>query len=184
MYDGAPALGGADLTLDVELFVVVLLELDPDSYVVVAVEVYPPSIAVLDPDVLVCVDPAITAAVIQPDSNNNNVIREKKIDCPAKDQQFRLNDVRNAEAQEKVVGFEVIDGKCVEIWAKTDFVDKYLPSSSVVATTLVVTIVATSAATATPFLTRLLKPIFKQIINRAKKLIGKNQEQNSVLLLV
>ena len=107
------------------------------------------------------------------ENNDNNVIQEKEIDCPAKDQQFRLNDVRNAEAQEKVVGFEVIDGKCVEIWAKTDFVDKYLPSSSVVATTLVVTIVATSAATATPFLTRLLKPIFKQIINRAKKLIGK-----------
>ena len=107
------------------------------------------------------------------ENNNDNVIEEKEIDCPAKDQQYRLNDVRNAEAQEKVIGFEVINGKCVEIWAKTDFVDKYLPSSSVVATTLVVTIVATSAATATPFLTRLLKPIFKQIINRAKKLIGK-----------
>jgi Pyruvate/2-oxoacid:ferredoxin oxidoreductase gamma subunit len=56
------------------LFVVVLLELDPDSYVVVAVEVYPPSIAVLDPDVLVCVDPAITAAVIQPDNNSKSII--------------------------------------------------------------------------------------------------------------
>ena len=107
------------------------------------------------------------------ENNKDTVIKEKKIDCPAKDQQFRLNDVRNAEAQEKVVGFEVIDGKCIEIWAKTDFVDKYLPSSSVVATTLVVTIVATSAATATPFLTKLLKPLFKQIINRIKKLLGK-----------
>ena len=36
------------------------------------------------------------------------------------------------------------------------------------------TIVATSAATATPFITRLLKPIFKQVINRVKKLLGKN----------
>jgi len=107
------------------------------------------------------------------ENNNDNVIEKKEIDCPAKNQQFRLNDVRNAEAQEKVVGFEVIDGKCIEIWAKTDFADKYLPSSSVVATTLVVTIVATSAATATPFITRLLKPIFKQLINRVKKLLGK-----------
>ena len=41
--------------LEVELFVVVELELDPDSYVVE--DVYPPSIAVLDPDVLFCVDP-------------------------------------------------------------------------------------------------------------------------------
>ena len=58
LYDGAPALGGADFTLDVELLVVVLLLDDPDWYVVVALDVYPPSIAVLDPDVLVCVDPA------------------------------------------------------------------------------------------------------------------------------
>jgi Pyruvate/2-oxoacid:ferredoxin oxidoreductase gamma subunit len=47
----------------------VLLELDPDSYVVVALEVYPPSIAVLDPDVLVCVDPANAAEV-----SSNNII--------------------------------------------------------------------------------------------------------------
>ena len=107
------------------------------------------------------------------ENNDDNVVEEKEIDCPAKNQQYRLNDVRNAEAQEKVVGFEVIDGKCIEIWEKTDFADKYLPSSSVVATTLVVTIVATSAATATPFITRLLKPIFKQVINRVKKLLGK-----------
>jgi hypothetical protein len=39
LYDGAPALGGADFVLDVELFVVVLLELDPDWYVVVALDV-------------------------------------------------------------------------------------------------------------------------------------------------
>ena len=39
------------------VFVVVEVLVDPDSYVVVAVEVYPPSIAVLDPDVFVCVEP-------------------------------------------------------------------------------------------------------------------------------
>jgi hypothetical protein len=69
LYDGALALGGADLILELVVFVVVLLELDPDSYVVVALEVYPPSIAVLDPDVLVCVDPANAAEV-----SNNNII--------------------------------------------------------------------------------------------------------------
>jgi len=69
LYDGALALGGADLILELVVFVVVLLELDPDSYVVVALEVYPPSIAVLDPDVLVCVDPANAAEV-----NSNNII--------------------------------------------------------------------------------------------------------------
>jgi len=69
LYDGALALGGADLILELVVFVVVLLELDPDSYVVVALEVYPPSIAVLDPDVLVCVDPANAAEV-----SINNII--------------------------------------------------------------------------------------------------------------
>jgi len=53
LYDGAPALGGADLTLELLVEFVVVLELDPVWYVVVAVDVYPPSIAVLDPDVLV-----------------------------------------------------------------------------------------------------------------------------------
>ena len=70
MYDGAPALGGADLTLELLVEFVVVLELDPDWYVVVAVDVYPPSIAVLDPDVLVCVDPAIADDV---NNNSNNI---------------------------------------------------------------------------------------------------------------
>jgi hypothetical protein len=54
LYDGADAVGGADLTLDVELVVLVVLEDDPDSYVV-APPVYPPSILVLDPLIFVCV---------------------------------------------------------------------------------------------------------------------------------
>jgi hypothetical protein len=57
LYEGADAVGGADLILDVELLVEVVVLVDPDSYVV-APPVYPPSIAVLDPDVLVCVLPA------------------------------------------------------------------------------------------------------------------------------
>jgi len=54
LYDGADAVGGADLTLDVELVVLVVLEELPDAYVV-APPVYPPSILVFDPDMLVCV---------------------------------------------------------------------------------------------------------------------------------
>ena len=40
------------------VLLVVVVDSDPDSYVVVAVEVYPPSIAVLLPEVFVCVEPA------------------------------------------------------------------------------------------------------------------------------
>jgi len=109
--------------------------------------------------------------------NNNDITKPiKEIDCPAKNQQFRIGDLRNSEAKEKVVGFEIINGQCVELWASTNIVDKYLPSGSVAATTFGVTIVATTAATLTPWLTKLLKPVFKQIISRLKKLIGKKDK--------
>ena len=51
--------------------------------------------------------------------------------------------------------------------------EKYLPSLNTVYSTFAITIVATTAATLTPLLNKVLKPLFKQIINRAKKLIGK-----------
>ena len=57
LYYGAEADGGADLMSDFVVLLVVFVYSDPDLYVVVAVYVYPPSIAVLDPDVFVCVDP-------------------------------------------------------------------------------------------------------------------------------
>jgi len=114
-----------------------------------------------------------------PKLNENNDDTTKpieEIDCPAKNQQYRIGDLRNSEAKEKVIGFEIIDGQCVELWASTNIVDKYLPSGSVVATTFGVTIVATTAATLTPFLNKALKPVFKQIISRLKKLIGKKDK--------
>ena len=58
--------------LDV-LFVVEELEL-PDSQVV-APPVYPPSIAVLDPETLVCVEPAQTVVEHTNSIKNNNVDR-------------------------------------------------------------------------------------------------------------
>ena len=57
MYDGADADGGEDFISEFVVLFVVVVDSDPDWYVVVAVDVYPPSIAVLLPDVFVCVDP-------------------------------------------------------------------------------------------------------------------------------
>ena len=101
---------------------------------------------------------------------------EKEIECPAKDQAYRLGDIRNAKAKEKVIGFEVVNGKCLEIWGPTNIADKYLPSPSVAATTFGITVVATSAATLTPILTKALKPLFKKLIAKVKKMIGKKQK--------
>ena len=99
-----------------------------------------------------------------------------EIECPEKDQQYRLGDIRNAKAKEKVIGFELVGDKCLEIWGPTNIADKYLPSSSVAATTFGITVVATTAATITPILTKALKPIFKKLIAKVKKMIGKKQK--------
>jgi len=99
-----------------------------------------------------------------------------EIECPAKDQQYRLGDIRNAKAKEKVIGFEVVGDKCLEIWGPTNIADKYLPSASVASTTFATVIVATTAATITPILTKALKPVFKKLIAKVKKMIGKKQK--------
>ena len=101
---------------------------------------------------------------------------KKEIECPAKDQQYRLGDIRNAKAKEKVSGCELVGDKCLEIWGPTNIADKYLPSASVASTTFGITVVATTAATITPILTKVLKPIFKKLIAKVKKMIGKKQK--------
>jgi len=104
----------------------------------------------------------------------------KDIECPAKDQQYRLGDIRNAKAKEKVIGFEMVGDKCVELWGPTNIADKYLPSASVASTTFGITIVATTAATITPILTKALKPVFKKLIAKVKKMFGKKQKVLSI----
>ena len=104
---------------------------------------------------------------------------ENEVECPGPSN-LRIGDIRNTEAREKVVDHKIVDGKCIEIYAPTTFTDKYLPSASVAATTFGITIVATAAASLTPVLTRILKPIFKQLINRAKKMLGKKPPKLTV----
>ena len=122
------------------------------------------------------------------EENNNNDdtdfklsdLGEKDIECPAKDQQYRLGDIRNAQAKEKVIGFELVGDKCLEIWGATNIADKYLPSPSVAATTFGITLVATSATLLAPVLTKALKPIYKKLIAKVKKLLGKKQKILSI----
>lgn len=115
------------------------------------------------------------------DANTGLVdLGDGEIECPAKDQQYRLGDIRNAKAKEKVIGFELVGDKCLEIWGPTNIADKYLPSPSVAATTFGITLVATSATLLAPILTKVLKPIFKQLIGKVKKLIGKKDKVLSI----
>ena len=102
----------------------------------------------------------------------------EEIACPGPEN-LRIGDLRNSKAKEKVIGHELKEGKCIEIYAPTTFADKFLPSPSVAATTFSITVVATAAASLTPIITKALKPIFKQLINRVKKLFGKKVERPS-----
>ena len=104
---------------------------------------------------------------------------ETEVECPGPTN-LRIGDIRNSESREKVIGHKVVDGKCIEVYAPTTFVDKYLPSPSTAATTFGITIVATAAASLTPILTKALKPAFKQIITRVKKLFGKKIDRPSL----
>ena len=104
---------------------------------------------------------------------------ETEVECPGPTN-LRIGDIRNSEAKEKVIGHKIVEGKCIEVYAPTTFVDIYLPSPSTAATTFGITIVATAAASLTPILTKALKPVFKQIITRVKKLFGKKVDRPSL----
>ena len=100
---------------------------------------------------------------------------EDKVECPdPKKNNPRIGDL-NAKGTEKVTGFVWVEEtkECVIQWTPTTAVEKYLPSINTVSTTFAITVVATTAATLTPLLNRVLKPLFKQLIGRIKKLFGK-----------
>ena len=113
-----------------------------------------------------------------PETNVENpevpeIPEETKIECPdPKKNNPRIGDF-NSAGTEKVTGFKLIEEECVILWTNTTKIEKYLPSINTVSTTFAITIVATTAATLTPILNRILKPLFKQIIGRVKKLFGK-----------
>ena len=101
--------------------------------------------------------------------------QEDEVECPdPKKNNPRIGDL-NTKGTEKVTGFVWVEEtkECVIQWVPTTAVEKYLPSINTVSTTFAITVVATTAATLTPLLNRVLKPLFKQLIGRIKKLFGK-----------
>ena len=122
-------------------------------------------------------DPPTNVETPEPETVEPEIpdVKEEKTPCPdPKKNNPRIGDL-NSKGTEKVTGFEYIKEtkECVVQWAKTSATEKYLPSLNTVSTTFAITIVATTAATLTPFLTKLLKPIFKQLIGKFKKILGK-----------
>ena len=98
---------------------------------------------------------------------------DPKTECPdPKKNNPRIGDL-NSAGTEKVTGFELIAEECVVLWTPSTKIEKYLPTLNAVSTTFAITIVATTAATLTPILTKILKPAFKQLIGKIKKIFGK-----------
>jgi len=122
-------------------------------------------------------DPPTNVETPEPETVEPKIpdVKEEKTPCPdPKKNNPRIGDL-NSKGTEKVTGFKYIEEtkECVVQWASTSATEKYLPSLNTVSTTFAITIVATTAATLTPFLTKLLKPIFKQLIGKFKKILGK-----------
>ena len=102
-----------------------------------------------------------------------DIPEDTKIECPdPKKNNPRIGDF-NSAGTEKVTGYKLIEEECVILWTSTTKIEKYLPSLNTVSTTFTITLVATTAATLTPLLNKILKPLFKQVIGRVKKLLGK-----------
>ncbi len=98
-------------------------------------------------------------------------------ECPGPNQP-RVGDLSQS-GDEKVSGHRLSeDGEtCIVLWTPTTFVDKYLPTSTVVTTTTVIAVVATSSAILSKPLAdaalKAIKPIVKKILARIAKLRGK-----------
>ena len=107
------------------------------------------------------------------DADIPEIPEKPKIECPdPKKNNPRIGDF-NSAGTEKVTGYKLIEEECVILWTSTTKIEKYLPSLNTVSTTFTITLVATTAATLTPLLNKILKPLFKQVIGRVKKLLGK-----------
>jgi len=103
---------------------------------------------------------------------------EKKEDeykpCPPKNAPYRPGDFRNELRLERLLKWErEIDGSCNAVWEKVDFIDQYIPSTSVVVSTAFIA----SVAATTPIILNLVKPIVKNLI---KKLTKKKEPKSKV----
>ena len=95
---------------------------------------------------------------------------EKKEDeykpCPPKNAPYRSGDFRNELRLERLLKYErSIDGSCNAVWEKVDFIDQYIPSTSVVVSTAFIA----SVAATTPIILNLVKPIVKNLIKKLTK---------------
>ena len=75
--------------------------------------------------------------------------------------------------------YELVDGVCKEVYRNvpvTEQLVKAIPSPYEAAQTAGIAIVATTAALSTPFLVRIIKPVVKKLLTKAKEIVTRKKE--------
>ena len=75
--------------------------------------------------------------------------------------------------------YELVDGVCKEIYRNvpvTEQLIKAVPSPYEAAQTAGIAVVATTAALSTPFLVRIIKPVVKKLLTKAKEIVTRKKE--------
>ena len=81
------------------------------------------------------------------------------------------------EGTKQIIKYELVGNRCVTRYKKLSVQQQIIdaiPTVPQVVKTGGITLVATTAALSTPLLLKAVKPIIKQIVNRVKKILGKN----------
>ena len=60
---------------------------------------------------------------------------------------------------------DLSDGSCNAVWEKVPFIDQYIPTASVVVSTIFIA----SVAATTPIIIQLIKPLIKQVVTKLTK---------------
>ena len=75
--------------------------------------------------------------------------------------------------------YELVDGVCKEVYRNvpvTEQLVKAIPSPYEAAQTAGIAVVATTAALSTPFLVRIIKPVVKKLLTKAKEIVTRKKE--------
>ena len=129
-------------------------------------------------------EPSIPQPPDPPDNNLDNTevtnIPEIPKDPPCPDPKKnnpRIGDY-STSGDEVVIGFKYIKEtkECIVEYRPTSIAEKYLPSVNTVSNTFAITTIAVTATTlAAPLLTKIVKPIAKQIITKIKAFLLKKR---------
>ena len=110
--------------------------------------------------------------------------KEEEKECPGP-RDLRVGDFTTSK-DEKVIGHEWNSDEtiCITLYEDVTWVDKYLPSPSVVTTTGGIALVATSSALlAKPLadlLLKVIKPLVKKVVAKVKTILGKTEKSPSL----